>query len=138
MTRQGGTGVQAARNIRFPLYKGNRMLGSVAKKLDDLLGERPGNSAARAAHRQRMLAEVRGYRLRELREMLALTQTDLADALGISQKRVSEIERGQVEFTKVDTLRRYAEALGASLRIDVQVGDVSYRIAGPRVEDSTS
>jgi transcriptional regulator with XRE-family HTH domain len=76
-----------------------------------------------------MLAEVRGYRLRELREMLVLTQTDLAKELGISQKRVSEIECGQVDFTKVDTLRRYAEALGASLRVEVQVGDVTYRIA---------
>ena len=58
--------------------------------------------------------------------------------LGISQKRVSEIERGQVDFTKVDTLRRYADALGASLRVEVQVGDVSYGITRPRVGDSSS
>lgn len=101
----------------------------MVKKIDDLLRDRPDNVAARTAHGQRMLAEVRGYRLRELREMLAMTQTDLANGLGISQKRVSEIERGQVEFTKVDTLRRYAEALGADLRVEVQVGDVTYRIA---------
>jgi len=75
------------------------------------------------------LLEVCGYRLRELREMLALTQTDVSEALGISQKRVSEIERGRVELTKVDTLRRYAEALGGSLRVEVKVGDVIYRIA---------
>jgi len=101
----------------------------MAKDLDELPRERPGDSVARAAHKKRMLAEVRGYKLRELREMLALTQTDLADALGISQKRVSEIERGQVDFTKVDTLRRYAEALGGNLRVEVEVCDVTYRIA---------
>lgn len=61
--------------------------------------------------------------------MLALTQTDVSEALGISQKRVSEIERGRVELTKVDTLRRYAEALGGSLRVEVEVGDMIYRIA---------
>ncbi len=99
------------------------------KTIEDMLADRPGNQAARAAHRKQMLAEVRGYRLRELREMLALTQTDIAEALGISQKRVSEIERGEVDFTKVDTLRRYAEALGGSLRVEVEVGDVTYRIA---------
>lgn len=44
--------------------------------------------------------------------MLALTQTDVAEVLAISQKRVSEIERGQVHRTKVDTVRRYADALG--------------------------
>jgi len=38
--------------------------------------------------------------------MLALTQTDVAVVLAISQKRVSEIERGQVDHTKVDTLHR--------------------------------
>src|SRR3546814_10264986 len=66
---------------------------------------------------KRMLAEVRAYKLRELREMMALTQTDVAETLSVSQKRVSEIERGQVDFTKVDTLRRYADALGGSLKV---------------------
>jgi transcriptional regulator with XRE-family HTH domain len=78
---------------------------------------------------KRMLAEVRAYRLRELREMLALTQTDVAETLEISQKRVSEIERGQVDFTKVDTLRRYAAALGGTLRVEVQVGEETFLIA---------
>lgn len=50
--------------------------------------------------------------------MLALTQTDVAEALAISQKRVSEIERGQVDRTKVDTLHRYADALGGTLRVE--------------------
>lgn len=100
----------------------------MSKNLEALLRERPGNPSVRAAHQKRMLAEVRAYRLRELRELLALTQTGLADALGISQKRVSEIERGHVDFTKVDTLRRYAGALGGTLRVEVELGDVTYRI----------
>ena len=73
--------------------------------------------------------EVRAYKLRELREMLALTQNDLAQSLEISQRRVSEIERGRVDFTKVDTLRRYADALGGTLRVEVQVGEETYQIA---------
>jgi len=101
----------------------------MAKTLDDLLRERPGNPERQAAHKERMLAEVRAYKLRELREMLALTQTDVAKSLEISQKRVSEIERGQVDFTKVDTLRRYADALGGTLRVEVQVGDETFQIA---------
>ena len=101
----------------------------MAKTLDDLLRERPGNPEDQAAHKEHMLAEVRAYKLRELREMLALTQTDVAEVLAISQKRVSEIERGQVERTKVDTLRRYADALGGTLRVEVQVGEETYQIA---------
>lgn len=101
----------------------------MAKTFEDLLRERPGNADRRAAYKERMLAEVRAYKLRELREMLDLTQTDVAETLEISQKRVSEIERGQVNFTKVDTLRRYADALGGTLRVEVQVGDETYQIA---------
>jgi len=101
----------------------------MAKSLEDLLRERPGNPEAQAIHKERMFAELRAYKLRELREMLALTQTDVAETLAISQKRVSEIERGQVDRTKVDTLRRYADALGGTLRVEVQVGDETYQIA---------
>ena len=101
----------------------------MAKTLDELLRERPGNPETQAVYKERMLAEVRAYRLRELREMLALTQTDVAEVLAISQKRVSEIERGHVDRTKVDTLRRYADALGGTLRVEVQVGEETYQIA---------
>ena len=89
----------------------------MAKPLDELLLERPGDPEAQATYKERMLAEVRAYKLRELREMLALTQTDVAEVLAISQKRVSEIER-QVDRTKVGTLRRYADALGGTLRVE--------------------
>lgn len=101
----------------------------MAKTLDDLIRERPGDSEAQARHMGRMLAEVRAYRLRELREMLAMTQTDVAEVLEISQKRVSEIERGDVDRTQVDTLRRYADAIGGTLKIEVQVGDQTFQIA---------
>ncbi|HZK36606.1 MAG TPA: hypothetical protein VFC57_06620 [Aeromicrobium sp.] len=39
----------------------------MAKTLDDLLRERPGNSAAQARHRRRMLGAVRRHQLAELR-----------------------------------------------------------------------
>ena len=34
-----------------------------------------------------------------------------------------------VDFPKVDTLRRYADALGGTLRVEVKVGDETYQIA---------
>lgn len=104
-------------------------MSGMAKTLEDLMRERPGNPEVQAKHMERMLAEVRAYKLRELREMLALTQNDVAETLDISQKRVSEIERGKVDLTKVDTLRRYAAALGGTLRVEVEVGDETFQIA---------
>ena len=101
----------------------------MAKTLEDLERERPADPQLVAAHKERMLAEIRAYRLRELREALALTQTELAQTLDISQKRVSEIERGDVDRTKVDTLRRYAAALGGTLRVEVKIGRDTYELA---------
>lgn len=101
----------------------------MAYTLEQMLKDRPGNKARQDAEMKRMIAEVNAYRLRELREALELTQTEVAQALDISQKRVSEIERGEVDRTKVDTLRRYAVAIGGTLRVEVEVGDEVYRIA---------
>src|SRR3546814_17971761 len=89
----------------------------MGKTLEDLLAERPGNPEVQEAHMKRMLAEVRAYKPRELREMLALTQTDVAETLSVSQKRAPEIERCQGTCTKDETLRRSATALGAKSHV---------------------
>lgn len=81
------------------------------------------------AHKARMLAETRGWSLRELRENLGLTQVELATQLDVSQDRVSRIERGAIHKIQLGTLRRYVEALGWELLVEVQVGDQSFRIA---------
>ena len=101
----------------------------MARSLDDLLKTRPGNRRRQDAHAKRMRAEVQAYRLREIREMQELTQVELAEELEVSQKRVSEIECGDIDRTKVDTLRRYAAALGGTLRIEVCIDKDTYEIA---------
>ncbi|MHB1166840.1 MAG: helix-turn-helix domain-containing protein [Candidatus Nanopelagicales bacterium] len=101
----------------------------MAKTLEDLLLERPVNREAVDAHKKRMLDEVRAYRLRELREASNLTQVELAARLEVSQNRVSRIEHGDIERAQVDTLRRYVEALGGTLRVEVEYGDERIQIA---------
>ena len=93
------------------------------KTLEDLLAVRPGDPELRAMFREQMEVEDNSYRLRELREAQGLTQTDVAVVLGVSQRRVSEIERGQCDRIKVDTLRRYVQALGGTLRVEAHVGE---------------
>lgn len=97
--------------------------------LDQLKQRRPARRKVVAAHKDRMLAETRAWRLRELREQFDLTQVELAAELDVSQNRVSRIERGDLDKTQVDTLRRYVEALGGKLRLEVQVGDDTFQIA---------
>lgn len=101
----------------------------MAKTLDDLLRQRPVDREAVEAHKKRMVDEVRAYRLRELREASSLTQVELASRLHVSQNRVSRIEHGDIERAQVDTLRKYVEAVGGTLRIEVEYGDERIQIA---------
>jgi len=73
-----------------------------------------------------MLAEIR---LRQLREALDVTQVELAELLQVSQNRVSRIENGDIERSQVDTLRRYVEALGGTLHVEVEYGGERIAIA---------
>lgn len=101
----------------------------MAKNLEELLKQRPVDRAHVDALKKRMLNEVRAYRLRELREASELTQAELAERLHVSQNRVSRMEQGDIERAQVDTLRRYVEAVGGRLRVEVELGDERIQIA---------
>lgn len=78
---------------------------------------------ARAEARTATKAYVLGFRLAELRQETGLSQTDLADRMGISQPRVSQLENGDVGQMEVDTLSRYVLALGGHLRLVADFDD---------------
>lgn len=80
-------------------------------------------------HKQRMLAEVRAHRLRELRQKAGLTQAELARRIGVGQRRVSKIEHGDLESIRIGTLRRYLEALGRGMSIEYILGDRRVQVA---------
>jgi transcriptional regulator with XRE-family HTH domain len=101
----------------------------MAKSLDEFVRDHPVDRAQADAHKRRMLEEVRAYRLRELREASDLTQVELAARLDVSQNRVSRIEHGDIERAQVDTLRKYVEAVGGHLRVEVELGDERIQIA---------
>lgn len=95
----------------------------MTRTLREVLRERPVDRSRVASHKRRFTEQVRAYRLRELRKASQLTQTDVAELLHISQNRVSRIERGDIDRTQIDTLRRYIEALGGTLHLQVQFDD---------------
>ncbi|WP_435299431.1 helix-turn-helix domain-containing protein [Timonella sp. A28] len=90
--------------------------------------KRPANPEAVAAYKQEALEEIRAYRLQELRKELGLTQTDLAEEIGVSQVRISALERGRVEDVVVKTLQQYAHALGGKLRVEIELGDTTFKL----------
>ncbi len=97
--------------------------------LDDLHQRRPVNRARVEEHKERMLAEVRAYRLRELREQAGLTQAELAERIGVGQRQVSKIEHGDLDNAKIGTIRRYLEAVGGDLSIEYVFGDSRIHVA---------
>ncbi|HRA47457.1 MAG TPA: helix-turn-helix transcriptional regulator [Thermomicrobiales bacterium] len=96
---------------------------------DEYLESRPPNWDEVERHKRRMLAEIEAYKLRELRKAQDVTQVELARRLSVSQNRISRIEHGDIEKSQVDTLRRYAEAIGGELHIEVHIGDQRIKIA---------
>lgn len=101
----------------------------MAMSLDDFLAKHSVNRANVEAHKERMLGEVRAYRLRELRENAGLTQQQLAERIGVSQRQISKIEHGDLDNSKVGTIRGYLEAVGGGLALEYIMGDVCIQIA---------
>ncbi len=97
--------------------------------LEEMLAERPIDPQELAAAVAEVRQVVRAARLREIREAQQVTQVELAKELSIGQNRVSQIERGNIDHTHIDTLRRYVEALGGKLRVEAEFGDTNYLIA---------
>lgn len=84
-------------------------------------------TAGAEAARERREAYVRGHQLAEMRKAAGVTQVGIAEALGVSQTRVSKIEHGDV--SGVDIVRSYVRALGGSMDLIATVGDRSWHVA---------
>jgi predicted XRE-type DNA-binding protein len=81
------------------------------------------NEARVAEHRERMRSAQRAHRLAEIRKAQGLTQTDVAEAMHVSQRRVSAVERGDLARTELGTVASYVQALGGRVEIVANFGD---------------
>jgi predicted XRE-type DNA-binding protein len=68
-------------------------------------------------------AEVRAYKLAEIRKARHLTQQQIALTLGVSKARVSQIEHGQCDRAAIQGLAGYVAALGGHLELVANFGD---------------
>jgi transcriptional regulator with XRE-family HTH domain len=62
----------------------------------------------------------------EVRRRQHATQVEVAKTMGVTQARISRIEKGQLERSEVNTLAAYVQALGGKLKIVADFGDESY------------
>jgi DNA-binding XRE family transcriptional regulator len=96
-----------------------------ARSWDDLKHDLDFTAAERAeidTGAQRLVAEARAYRLSEVRRRRHITQVEVAKEMGVTQARVSRIEKGQLVRSEVDTLAAYVQALGGRLEIVADFG----------------
>ena len=82
---------------------------------------RAGGEEAVEAGRQELLAAVIGRRLAELRRSRGLTQQQVAERMGVTKGRVSQIEQGKISGQ--DVLVRFAAALGGRLHQAIYFDD---------------
>jgi transcriptional regulator with XRE-family HTH domain len=63
----------------------------------------------------RQLRSATGNRLRAARTLAGLRQVDVASQLGMSQSRLSDLERQRWASASLDTARRFAEYFGCAI-----------------------
>jgi predicted transcriptional regulator len=89
---------------------------------DEVRDKRPANAEVVAAHVDRMEAEERAYRLREIREEQGVTQQELAERMHLTQPTISALESGQLDRSGLATLKAYVEALGGTVEVTATFG----------------
>jgi ribosome-binding protein aMBF1 (putative translation factor) len=88
--------------------------------LDDSLKRKLQNPDFRAAYEAEDKRIELVLQIIKLRQQRGMTQADLAKAIGTRQANVSRLERFDANLT-LGTLEKVARALGASLRIDLEL-----------------
>ncbi|MFC0866175.1 helix-turn-helix domain-containing protein [Sphaerimonospora cavernae] len=98
----------------------------------ELRGEliRPEDESDVAERRAELIARQRAHQLAEARRRRGLRQEDVAQAMGVSQARISQIENGVV--SEVATLAAYVAALGGQLKIVADFGESLMVLDMPR------
>lgn len=112
------------------------------KEAKKRLAELPDHEAMLEEAREQSQAEEALYfeTLAQVRRARALTQEEVAEALGVQQPAVSKIERqfeGEADLY-LSTLRRFIEAMGGELQLVARFPDVDVIIDNFRAIDSTN
>ena len=96
----------------------------MARKFNELTAKMSAKDRAEIKDRSaKLLAELP---LEQLRSARSLTQTNMAQALGVNQSTISKIEKRTDMY--LSTLRSYVEAMGGSLEIQAIFPDGAVRV----------
>lgn len=92
----------------------------MARTLEEILANEKAEVVAKA---EKKAAEILlNIHLAEIRERAGMTQCEIAQALGVKQPTISEMEKPGRNST-LNSVKRYVEASGSKLRLDVELPD---------------
>jgi len=95
----------------------------MGRTLDQILTDEKPEVIAKA---QTVATEILlNIHLSELRARAQKTQDEVADSLGVKQPTVAGMEKSGHDL-KLSSLKRYVEAVGGKLRLDVELPDGSH------------
>ena len=95
----------------------------MARTLEEILeNEKPEIVANAKVKAELMLLDIH---LAELRKRVGCTQAFVADAIGVKQPTVAGMER-QGQDIRISSLKKYIEAVGGKMSIDVELPDGSH------------
>ena len=83
--------------------------------------ERVGGPEEAERRRKDLMARQSGQRLADERKQRGITQAQLAETMGVTPGRVSQIERGEV--STIEAIARYVQALGGRLDLVANFAD---------------
>ncbi len=88
---------------------------------EDVVNRFIGNTGTpkRIEFENELKAEILAYQFKELRKKKHLTQTQLAEKIGMEKGQISKIENGKFNLT-LATINKIALALGARVNFDLQ------------------
>lgn len=90
---------------------------------EETKAKRPVTPEELAEARRAREVEEAAYRLAEIRREQQRTQAQIAQIMGVGQRRVSDIESAELLRTEVSTIDSYVAALGGRLRLVAEFGD---------------
>ena len=100
----------------------------MALSFDDYVASRDISSELKEEALRATQEKIRTYNLMQARKSRDVTQAELSRDMGVSQKRISDIENGRLDLLKIDTLKRYITALGGTLEISAHLPSGTVRL----------
>ncbi|MCC5879293.1 MAG: helix-turn-helix transcriptional regulator [Idiomarina sp.] len=92
----------------------------MSRTLEDILSTEKPEVVAEAEEKAEAI--LLNIHLNEIRILMEKTQLDMATALGVKQPTIAGMEKAGKDL-KLSTLKRYIEAGGGKVRVDIELPD---------------